>query len=269
METIKKLIPTQVKDFLKDKLNLQGHTFSYLLKKPRFQRENIELLGASFEILDGPSFSFLYQEIFVREIYKFKSDSITPLIIDLGANIGVSVLYFKKLFPKAQIVAFEADPSVFSVLKSNLEKQGLQGVDLKNKAIWKERTVLNFAPEGADAGRISSGKTNSTLEVETEDIKELMGQYESVDFLKIDIEGAEVEVLQRMSDELSKVKRIFIEYHSFGNISGLSEILNLLKTHHFRVYIDSPGFMNSSPLYEMKPQNGMDFQLNVFAVNVG
>lgn len=269
METIKKLIPTQVKDFVKAKLNLQGHTFSYLLKKPRFQRENIELFGASFEILDGPSFSFLYQEIFVREIYKFKSNTTTPVIIDLGANIGVSILYFKKAFPNARIIAFEADPTVFEVLKINLRKQGLHDVELVNKAIWKEKTTLNFQPEGADAGRISSGKTGSTFEVETEDINELMGQYETVDFLKIDIEGAEVEVLQRMSDELSKVKRIFIEYHSFGDIGGLNQILNLLKTHHFRVYIDSPGFMNNSPLFEMKPQNGMDFQLNVFAVNVG
>ena len=266
MDKLKRLLPTGLKDFVKSSLNIQGHQYSYLLKRARLKQETIELNGAPFTILDGPSFSFLFEEIFIREVYNFKSDIENPCILDLGANIGVSILYFKKIFPKAIITAYEADPHVFKVLSKNLDEQGIHDVKLINKAIWNKKTKLNFTPDGADAGRVTEENSISSFEVETDDIEQVLEEFDKIDLLKIDIEGAEVEVIKRAANQLEKVDRIFVEYHSFGELEGLISILKILNDRHYKIYMDSPGFMNNSPLLEMKPQNGMDFQMNIFAV---
>jgi predicted O-methyltransferase YrrM len=61
--------------------------------------------------------------IFLKaKIYRFNSLITKPLILDCGANVGVSVLYFKRLYPDAEIIAFEPDEDVFAILKQNYEE---------------------------------------------------------------------------------------------------------------------------------------------------
>ena len=62
------------------------------------------LFGKDFEFVDGYSFLFLHDEIIEKEIYKFSTDDSAPYIIDGGANIGLSVLYFKQSYPNAKIL---------------------------------------------------------------------------------------------------------------------------------------------------------------------
>lgn len=52
-----------------------------------------------------------------------------PVIVDCGANIGFSVLYFKRLHPRARIVAFEANPRAFRLLKHNVSNNSLEQVE--------------------------------------------------------------------------------------------------------------------------------------------
>lgn len=59
----------------------------------------------------------MFNKIFKRQIYNFQIDNPAPYIIDAGANIGLGVIYFKKLFPDAEIIAFEPDPNIFAVMK--------------------------------------------------------------------------------------------------------------------------------------------------------
>jgi len=77
---------------------------------PRYAPLSSDLLGSRVEIVDGASFCACYEEIFGRRIYAFEPTTTTPLIIDGGANIGVSVAYFKKAHPGSRIIAFEPDP---------------------------------------------------------------------------------------------------------------------------------------------------------------
>src|SRR5690349_3628700 len=98
-----------------------GDAFRRLISLPRYQKGTVLLKGKSLRFLDGPSCSFIYREIFEEEIYKFVSPTPEPYIIDAGANIGLGIIYFKQLFPKAQILAFEPDESVFNVLEENVQ----------------------------------------------------------------------------------------------------------------------------------------------------
>ena len=85
-----------------------------------------------------------------------------------------------------------------------------------------------------------------------------------VDLLKIDIEGAEYEVIKDCRRELDDVKNIFIEYHSWNNSSQrLSEILKILEENSYRYYIDGV-CGRQSPFVNQGDDKNMDLQLNIY-----
>src|SRR5687767_13587638 len=123
---------------------------------PRYVEAETKMLGSKLRLPDSVSFLSAKREIFGNEIYRFKSTSDAPYILDCGANIGLSIIYFKRLFPLAEIVAFEPDPRIFQFLQENVLSFDLTKVTLINKAIWNRETVLSFHNEGSDAGRITT-----------------------------------------------------------------------------------------------------------------
>ena len=186
-----------------------------LYKTPRFQVVSTRLLGKDLLIADSASTVFMYKEIFENEIYKFKTKHASPSILDCGANIGMSLIYFKKLFPQAKITAFEPDKKIYDICVKNVKAFGLSDVTVLNLALWKEKTTIQFYSEGADGGRLArSEDTSNLVEVKTCLLSDFLKQ--PVDLLKIDIEGAEYEVLEESKPYLHNVERIFVEYHSFA-----------------------------------------------------
>jgi FkbM family methyltransferase len=236
-----------------------------LRARRRFAPCTVRAGGYQLEIPDALSFLAGFREIFVHNIYSFKADSSIPNIIDLGANIGLSVLYFKFLYPQAEICALEADPKIFEYLVQNIRNNGFRDVTLLNKAAWNRNAVLKFMPDGADGGRvIPPNGDDRYINVEAIDVSELIAG-RSVDLLKIDIEGAEVDVLVRCRDVLSNVRRIFVEYHSkAGQIQNLSLLLDVLESQGFRYHIHS---MTSAqkPFLGVSAIAGYDMLLNIFA----
>ena len=121
---------------------------------PRHTPLSSGIFGFRFDIVDGASFCACYDSIVRRGIYAFPSTTPAPYIIDCGANVGVSILAFKKSFPDARIVAFEPDPMVFAALRANVERAGWSSVEVVNKAVWCDESELEFWQEGSDAGRL-------------------------------------------------------------------------------------------------------------------
>jgi FkbM family methyltransferase len=236
-------------------------------KMPRFQPATVRhLFGAPFELVDGASFNFMYEEIFERETYRFIADTDSPCVIDGGANIGLSVAYFKNAFPRSRIKAYEADRKIFEVLRRNVASLNLSGVELFNQALWSSAGRLDFAQEGADSGRIIGDAKDSaaTCSVEAMPLAPLLN--EPVDLLKLDIEGAEFEVLRSCRTQLGLVKRAFVEYHSFADRSQcLPELLALLAGAGFRLYLTSPSVFRRHPFVSSETYNQMDMVLNIYA----
>jgi len=111
---------------------------------PRHKKFKTKVLGHEFIAPDSASFRSSYEDIFLKEIYKFQGKNSKPIIIDLGANIGLSTIYFKYLYPEAKVLALEADPEIFRYLELNVAKRAFSGVELLNKAAWKEDTSFHF-----------------------------------------------------------------------------------------------------------------------------
>jgi len=206
----------------------------------------------------------MYDQIFVRQIYRFESSSETPLIIDGGANIGISVLYFKKLYPESRIIAFEPDPMIFRTLRANLKTFRLREVELVPKALWTDDSDLEFTQEGGEAGRLRAAKgLHHRIKVAGARLKSYLDR--QIDLLKLDIEGAETAVLKDCAAELSRVQRLFVEYHSFADDpQTLHELLSLLHQAGFRMHIHSV-LPSPQPFVKRYVNFGMDCQANIFA----
>ena len=269
---LSKFIAPELKAYIKRKLNLKTSKsvseFDRLKLVPRYVKTSAIIHGKELQIPDSASFLFMYDEIFKTEIYKFKTKNKSPYIIDGGANIGLASIYFKQLYPSAEIVAFEPDPFIFDILQANIKSLGLDDVKLINKGLWNENTSLKFQSEGADAGILETyNKSNDKANSKSVSMTSLRPYIKSkVDLLKLDIEGAETVVLKDIAEDLDKVDRIFVEYHSFvGQQQTLNELINILTEAKFRIYMSIPGNdALKSPFMGLSNYNNMDFQLNIF-----
>ena len=273
---LRKVIPGSIKHQYKlrsDPQYFEDHqvktAYQSIKGLPRYTKGTVAMKGVDYYFVDNASFIFTYEEIFRKEIYKFHSSNPKPYIIDAGANIGLSVLYFKSLFPQSTIVAFEPDDQVFEVLQANLSHQKCLDVTTVKKALWSEQTELTFFSEGADGGRLEGALNHSkTTKIQTVRLSEYLKDTR-VDFLKIDIEGAEFEVIKEAASLLKNVSRMFVEYHSFvGQPQNLPELLQILKDAGFRLNINTPGLVSANPFLRVNQYNGMDMQLNIYAYRV-
>jgi FkbM family methyltransferase len=239
--------------------------YKFLKTIPRFVETSVKFLNTSIKVPDVASLLFLNHELFGLEIYKFETSKKAPLIVDCGANIGMSIIYFKKLYPNAKIIAFEPDKKIFDYLKYNTNSFKFDNIELINKGLWKEETTLKFFSEGSDGGRIAiENDINNIIQIETIKLSNYLKNNE-VDFLKIDIEGAETEVLLECKDEIKNVRNLFIEYHSFSNEKQtLSVILDILENNGFRYYIEHIGVKSNHPFCNITNYLGFDSQLNIF-----
>ncbi|MGE5363775.1 MAG: FkbM family methyltransferase [Bacteroidota bacterium] len=232
----------------------------------RYLPVRINFSGFRFHVPDALSFVWQYKEIFADECYKFPTDNDSPVIYDCGSNVGLSCLYFHTLYPKARIRAFEADKTIAGYLEENLKNNGAAGTEIICKAVWINNDGIDIAIEGADGASIYSDKFRKER-VPSVRLKELLESETAVDMLKMDIEGAESEVLLDCGQELAKVKNIFIEYHSFtGRPQRLDEILSLLSQNGFRYFMKQAQHRDQ-PLVNRTDKNfpDLDLLLNIFA----
>ncbi len=195
------------------------------------------------EINDARNFYILYKDVFVRRIYHFDADRSDPFILDCGSNIGVSILYFKHLYPQARVVGFEPDSRVFPYLAKNMESNGLQGIRLIQAALSSNEGLVEFFSDGKYGSGLAEqvvadgepGWTRS--QVPSMRLRHYLN--EPVDFLKMNIEGAEYEVLKDSEEMLHRVKEMVIEYHHLPGLPRtLHKILEILHRQGFEYLIN-------------------------------
>lgn len=230
--------------------------------KKRFIEESVTMRGHTFVIPDAPSFAHQINEIFIDQVYKATFRRPDPLIFDCGSNVGLSIFYFKENYPAAQVIGFEADHQIFGHLFHNVG--GLPGVTLHEAAVWIAPGELTFHAQGADGGSLQN-KFAIAHKVKSLRLRDLLAQHETVDLLKMDIEGAETEVLRDCEDVLPRIDKLFVEYHSLcGAPQELDVILSLLSRSGFRYYLE--GMEKKSSPFENKRTNvNMDLQVSIWA----
>lgn len=143
-------------------------------------------------------------------------DSEPKNIIDCGGNVGFSALYFAYKFPNAQIAVFEPQSNNFAQLQYNT--RDYKNVKCYNAAVWHQRTELTIKDEKEWSGSFevkeNTDKSAGMIQGMTLDEIALENEFETIDILKIDIEGAEYHLFANDPHTwLAKTKCLIIELH--------------------------------------------------------
>jgi FkbM family methyltransferase len=156
-----------------------------------------------------------FREIFFKKEYELElPPAINPsVIIDAGANIGLTSVYFANRYPVTKIICLEPDPENFACVIKNVSEY--KNIIPLNKALWHTTEMLSLANKGfGDRGfMIEEGNEKTTEGIS---LTALMQQYTltHIDILKIDIEGSEKEVFSNGFEHwLPKTKCLVIELH--------------------------------------------------------
>ncbi len=198
-----------------------------------------KFLSFVVEFENFSDFYWTFKEIFIDDEYYFKSEKEDPFIIDCGGNIGLATLYFKYLYPKAKILVFEAFPENAKILGKNITLNNLNGVELVQKAVGDDVGELEMYGDNRAAtickDMASTHDKISSVKVPIVKLSEYIK--DDVDFLKMDIEGAEGDVIMELSGNnvLHKIKQITMEYHTISGGNVLSDLLSYLEDNNFKV----------------------------------
>lgn len=252
--------------------NLPYRALAFVRRRLRTRsarHSSIRVLNRPCEITDRRWHAFSRREIFSDEVYRFVASRPKPHIIDCGANVGMSVIYFKNLYPDSTVLAFEPDPTQFQILQRNVATYGLSGVTMHRKAVWNASTALSFQPSGGIGGRVvDEGAVRNAITVEAVRLRDFLTTH--VDLLKMDIEGAEYAVLEDCQDKLYLVENIFVEFHErVREEQRLHDMLSILKRAGFRYHIKE-AYPIDHPFIrdEYRTHSRYDLQLNVYGFRV-
>lgn len=226
------------------KLILKGGCTEKILRHDLNKTNKTKIFGLDIEFYSYKSFENLFVEIFVRQDYYFRATNEKPFIIDCGANLGMTTLFFKCLYPNSKILSFEPQILTFDLLKKNIQNNNFSDVILVNKALSDSVKNVEFFYDPGSPASGSNSMYQERMSGDSETVETaLLSKYltEEVDFLKMDIEGAETAVIKELAEKekLVMIKEMVIEYHHHMAMEqdNLSKILSILEENSFGYHI--------------------------------
>jgi FkbM family methyltransferase len=201
--------------------------FALTVNKQLFSAKGITLSvpNSDYEValrLNSSDLPTFYQ---VFGMYEYDSPSLPPsarTIVDLGANVGLAAVFFGLKYPQAEILAVEPEASNYSLMASNTAALGSR-VRKEHAAVWVHDGHINLqtdAEDGSSLGawgvRTSDRIDNASAVTKCFKLDTLLDQagLSTVDILKVDIEGAELQVFSEGTEKwLPRVGMIIIETH--------------------------------------------------------
>jgi FkbM family methyltransferase len=222
--------------------------YTFLAKLLKLKKTTF--FGYTVEAFDYTTIRFLFEEIFFRNEYFFESTTDTPVIFDCGANIGFATIFFKWLFPKARIYAFEPDPTTYALLEKNVKNNKLQDVYTYNVALSGTEGPIDFFVNHTNPGSLvmstrSTRMSKNTITIPAITLSSFIAdlQLPKINFVKMDVEGAEEDIVKELleTQTLQKIEMMAIEYHHNIEKSkpAFGRFLNYFEKHGFGYQIDT------------------------------
>jgi FkbM family methyltransferase len=209
----------------------------------------LRAFGRSFTcLIDDHTQLLAFKEVFLDEEYRVGQDVSPRVIVDLGSNVGAALIYFRLRYPRARLIGVEADPVTFNRLQRNVAQ--FDGIEVVNAAVAPESGMTAFLryPGHSWANSLIPlwGPTNVSVPVMAKSLDDIFDDYEltSIDLLKMDIEGAEWQVLPGFR-QLDKVRTIIGEVHRIdqeaptallGCLSGF-QVAVVADAHHLARFV--------------------------------
>jgi len=218
---------------------------SLSLKDQNRSDKPVKITDFQVNYLNFKLLKYLFGEIFIKNEYLFRTNTTKPQIIDCGSNIGMSVLFFALVYPECSILAFEPDEPTFLVLQENIRQNNLDNVSLQMKALSNHDGTVDFYFDHENPGRLTMSTIKERMPKENKEVLSTrLSNYieREVDFLKLDVEGSETEVIEdlRRENKIRLINQMAIEYHHHikKGEDNLSKILTILEESNFGYQVD-------------------------------
>ncbi|NMM48210.1 FkbM family methyltransferase [Marinigracilibium pacificum] len=254
-EILKRSLNSRSTPFSKSMPELVRLYFLSYLNKKNEKPVVVKFRGLNVVSPNYPLFINLINEIFYQEVYANEIQVDTPLIIDAGSNIGISILYFKSRYPDSEIIGIEPDPQNFNMLKENVSINGFENIKLINCALGSSKGETVLYKEGGNPylnpSILKVCDVDQGVKVRLESLTDIISNRD-VDLLKMDIEGAEMIVLKDiiMSGAINKVNSFVLETHPDNGVSS-EEVKSLLIKSGFEVSVNplNKNIINAKRIY--------------------
>src|SRR4051794_36567298 len=224
----------------KGQINDELLKFKHPIQKFEFYCRNLE----DFKIMTSHE----------KDVLEYFNPKVNDVVIDIGAYIGsYTIMASKSIGEKGKVVAIEADPNNYDMLVRNINLNTLTNVMTLNYAVYSKETMIKLYLPTVNGSYSEFAKYNTVIsqrahgeqkfvEVNADTLDNLLLQnkinYEDVNWIKIDVEGAEFEVLKGATNVLSKSKdiSILIEIHNIEEGKNFyKEIVDFLGNYKFKI----------------------------------
>ena len=197
-----------------------------------------------------PKFEDLARFLFSSTVTKWEPISLikpkeNDVVLGIGANIGYYTLRLASSVGKnGKVIAIEADPESSKVLENNCKLNKVQNVEIHNCAVTEKEGQIKLYQSSTHSGINSifadvHGLDSNYVDVPAVKLDELLGKrFQTIDWIKIDVEGAELSVLKGSEEILKITKNILIELHEDilkQNNENPQTIIDILKSNNFKI----------------------------------
>lgn len=169
----------------------------------------------------------------------------TDTVIDIGAQIGCFSLLAARSATRGIVYAFEPEITNFNLLQENITINQLQNVRPFNLAITTDKGESTLAVSSKNTGGHSvvfkGNEWSGKEKIKTNSLENILDDngLDTVNFLKMDIEGAEYQIFYSLSDNsFAKIKKIALEFHEVDKKNNGKELKKYLETKNYKVWLE-------------------------------
>ena len=196
---------------------------------PTVHRVRVKALGCDVGVRQGTKDYCAVRDTFAGG-YHLPPPGVTPdTILDLGANIGMTMAHFAVLYPRARMIGVELDPDNASLCRENV-RPWADRCKLVEGAVWTADGEVTYERRrGLEQGFHVAGESGNAM-APAITLNTLLARHgwDQVDFMKMDIEGAEEQVLRSATEWAAQVRSIKVEVHGTYTVSDCASDLRAL-----------------------------------------
>jgi len=173
-----------------------------------------------------------------RKNFEIKTDDV---VIDVGGHIGLFSLYASQFCKSGKIFVFEPMKENFQLLSENMSSNNLSNVKPFNLAVSNSNSSRKLYLNEDAAGHSMFSESSKSITVNSISLKQIFdnNNITNCDFLKLDCEGSEYEIIKNLPTEyFKKIKKMIIEYHMADTHPELlTELMEVLKSQQYKLEI--------------------------------